>query len=69
MKQLAASVTAQVETVATLSTKMNGVSSSTVKTEGKKKVRPGMHFCAHRKRKVYRKYGNSLELDVNKAKR
>ena len=53
MKQLAASFTAQVATVATLSTKMNGGSSGTKKTIEKKKARQGLHLCAHCKRKVY----------------
>ena len=69
MKQLTASVTAHVATVATLSTNMNGVSSSYGKTIYKKKVRPGLHVCAHCKSKVYHKDGNFLELEVNKAKR
>ena len=46
MKQLADSVTAQAETVVTLSTKTNGGSISTVKKTDKKKARPGLHVCA-----------------------
>ena len=62
MKQLAASVTAQAVTVATLSTKMNGGSSSSVKTIDKKNESPGFHVCMHCKREVYHKDGNCLEL-------
>ena len=69
MKQLAAYVTFQAATVATLSTKMNGGSSGAGKTIDKKKARPGLHVCAHCKREVYHKYGNCLELEANKAKR
>ena len=68
MKQLAASVTAQAATVATLSTKMNVGSSGTGKTTEDKKARPGFHLCVHCKRKVYHRDGNCLELDVNKVK-
>ena len=69
MKQLATSVTAQTAIVATLSTKMNGGSRGTRKTTYKKKARPGLHTCAHCKRKVYHKEGNCLEMEGNKAKR
>ena len=69
MKQLASSVTAQAEIVATLSTKGKKGSSSSGKTTDKKKASPGLHMCAHCKRKVYHKDGNCLELEVNKAKR
>ena len=69
MKQLAAYVTAQVASVATLSTKMNSGSSGARKTIYNKKARPGLHVCAHCKRKVYHKDGNCLELEANKAKR
>ena len=69
IKQLVASVTAQAETVATLSTTMNNGSSGAVKKVDKKKARPGLHVCAQCKRKVYHKEGNCLELEANKAKR
>ena len=57
MKQLAASVTSQAATVATLSTKMNGGSSGVGKTIDRKKASPGLHMCVHCKRKVYHKDG------------
>ena len=60
IKQLAASVPAQAATVATLSTNMNGGSSSAGKTIDKKKARPGLHVCAHCKRKLYRNDRNFL---------
>ena len=69
MKQLADSVTAQAETVATISTKMNGGSSGTGKTTDKKKARSGLHLCVHCKRKVYHKDIKCLEMESNKAKR
>ena len=47
MDQLAASVTAQAATVATLSTNINGGSSGTGKTTDNNKSRPGLHVCAH----------------------
>ena len=47
MKHLADSVISQLETVATLSNKMNGGSSGSGKTIDKKKARPGLHVCAH----------------------
>ena len=62
MKQLAASVTAQAVTVATLSTKINGGISSSGKTIYKKKEMPGLHTCAHCKREVYHKDGKFFEL-------
>ena len=65
MKQIAASITSQVETVATLSTKINGSISSAGKTIDKKKSRPGFHVCAYCKRKVYHKDRNCLELQAN----
>ena len=65
MKQLAASVTSQASTVATLYTKTNGGSSGTIMNIEKKKERPGLHVCAHCKRKVYHKYGNCLETEAN----
>ena len=68
-KQLAASVTAQAETVATLSTNMNGGSSGARKIIDKKRVRPGLHACAYCKLEVYHKGGNCLELEMNKANR
>ena len=69
MKQLAASVTSQAATVATLSTNMNGGSSGTVKKIDKKKAGPGLHVCVHCKREVYHKDRNCLDLEANKAKR
>ena len=69
MNQLAASVTAQAETVATLSTNINRDSISSRKIIDKKQVRPVLHVCAHLKRKVYHKDRNRLDLEVNKAKR
>ena len=69
MNQLADSVTAQSATVATLNTKMNGVSSRAGKTIDKKKASPGLHVCVYCKRKLYQKGGNCLELVSNKAKR
>ena len=67
MKQLAASVTDQAETVATLYTKMNIVSSSSNKTIENKQAQPSLHMCAHCKRKVYHKERNCLKFEVNKA--
>ena len=69
MKQLAASVTSQVATVATLSTKIHGSGSGAVWKTNKKKSRPGLHVCAHCKCEVYHRDGNVLELESNKAKR
>ena len=69
MKHHAASITAQAATVATLSTKMNGGSSGSGGEIDKKKARPGLHVCAHFKRKVYYKDGNFLKLEANKSKR
>ena len=53
VKQVSASVIAQAETVETLSTKMNGCSSITIKTSYKNKAMPGLHVCTHCKREVY----------------
>ena len=69
MNQLAAYVTSQAATVATLSTKMNVGSSGTGKTTEDKKARPGFHLCVHCKRKVYHKDIKCLEMESNKAKR
>ena len=69
MNQLAASVTAQAETVATLSTNIKRDSISSRKIIDKKQVRPVFRVCAHCKRKVCHKDRNCLELEVNKAKR
>ena len=69
MKQLAASVTNQEARVETLSTKINGGSSGSGNTTDKKKARPGLHVCAHCKRKVYHKDSNGLELETNKSER
>ena len=55
--------------MATLYTKINGVSSGSAKTIDKKKARPGLHVCANCKRKVYHKDRNCVELEANKAKR
>ena len=52
----------------TFSTKTNIGSSGAGKTIDKKKVGPGLHVCAHYKRKLYHKDGNCLELEVNNAK-
>ena len=68
MKQLASSITAQVATVATLSTKMNGGISGTRKTTNKKKARPGLQVCAHCKCEVYHKDRTCLGLEANKVK-
>ena len=68
MKQLAAYVNAQATTVATLYTKTNGGSDVSNNTN-KKKARPNFHVCAYRKREVYHKETNCLDLDTNKAKR
>ena len=62
MNQLAASVPTQSAIMATLSSKMNRGSSSIGKTTDKKKERPGLHVCAHCKRKVCHKDGNFLEM-------
>ena len=68
MTQLLDPFTAQAETVANLSTKMNRGSSGSGKTTDKKKARPGLHMCAHCKHKVYHRDGNCLELEANKEK-
>ena len=69
MKQLEDSVTAQAETVSTLSTNMNGISSTSGKTSDKKKERPDFNVCVHCKRKVHQKEENCFELEANKEKR
>ena len=55
MKQLAALINAQVEIVATLSTKMNGGGSGSGRTTDKNKVRPGFHIWTYCKQEVYHK--------------
>ena len=69
MKQLAASVSAQAKTMATLYTKINGGGGGAGWNTDKKKARPGLHVRAHCKREVYHKDANCLELDSKKAKR
>ena len=69
MKQLTASVNAQAETLVALSVKKNSGGGSGKKNTEMKKEPPGLHVCAHCKRKVYSKDENCLEVAVNKAKR
>ena len=68
MKQLTASVTAQVGTLAALSIKTHSGGGGEKNTE-MKKAQPGLHMCTHCKRDVYHKDGNCLDLLANKAKR
>ena len=67
MKQLTASVTAQAATLAALSVKTH--SGGNRENTELKKVRPGLHVCAHYKREVYHKDANCFELASNKSKR
>ena len=69
MKQIVPSIATQSETVATLSTKINGGSSSSGKTIDKNKARPVLHVCMYCKREVYHKDRNCVKLEVNKRKR
>ena len=68
MKQLTASVTAHAATLAALSIKTHSGDGGGKNTK-MKKVWPGLHVCAHCKRKVYHKDVNCLELAANKANR
>ena len=69
MKQLVAEVNSQAAIVATLSTKINGGSAGAGRNIDNKKARPGLHVCKHRKRGVYHRDTNCLDLDPNKEKR
>ena len=68
INHLEASLISQAETLADLSTKTNS-GSDVSKNTNKKKARPNFHVCAYRKREVYHKETNCLDLDTNKAKR
>ena len=68
MKPLAALVTAQAATVATLFTKINGSSSGARQNTDKKKANPGFHVCTHCKQEVYHRDGNFLDLEANNVK-
>ena len=68
MKPLAALVTAQAATVATLFTKINDSSSSAGQNTDKKKANPGLHVCTHCKQELYHKDGNCLDLEANNVK-
>ena len=69
MKQLADSVTVQAATFTYLSVKTHSGGGGGRKNTEMKKAWPGLHVCAHCKRKVYHKDVNCLELAANKANR
>ena len=68
MKQISAFLIAQAATVATFSTNINGGESGAGRNTNKKKAGTGFYVFVHCKQEVYRKGGNCLDLEANRAK-
>ena len=66
IKQLTASVTAQAETLASLSIKTNSKGGGGGgEKPNKKKTRPELNLCAHWKKEVYHRESNWLEMEAD----